>query len=291
VRQQPVAKHLRFAYIAIKINQDIERIGDYAESIARQVLKISATQCDIPVKRFEEIASLSIPMLKSAVQSFLNEDAALAHKTMEIEEEVDGLKAQINAELFQMRQSDRLPLEALTPLMTIARRFERVADHAKNICEQVIYMTTGENTRHIGGDVWRMVFIDNDNASVSQMAEAIGNSLAQVEFVFGSAGLTAGAIDQEMVRFLAAKGIDASRATTRAIEQVPNMEFAQVLVALTREAKRTFPIAPKAVCLDWTGVNEQRGATAGPVDYESAYNYLQQNISALCSAVLADELD
>jgi phosphate transport system protein len=294
VRQQPVAKHLRFAYIAIKINQDIERIGDYAESIARQVLKISALDCDIPHARFEQIAALSISMLKDAVRAFTGEDVELARNAIAIEDEVDGLKSLINAELFQLRQENKLPLEALTPLMTIARRFERVADHGQNICEQVIYMATGENTRHSGGDVWRMVFIDDDNSALSQMAEAIGNSLNQPEFVFSSAGLVVGQVDAEVIRFLAKKGIDANRASTHAVEQVPNIEFAQVLVALTRRAKRAFSIAPKAVCLDWSGVSDSfADAASRPAQErcEDAYNYLEQNISALCSAVLADKLD
>src|SRR4030095_9943122 len=110
VRQQPVARQLRFAYIAIKINQELERIGDYAESIARQVLKLSALSTKISHARFEEIANLSIPMLRDAVRAFIEEDAALARKTMVIEDRVDGLKSTINAELFQLRQEGKIPL-------------------------------------------------------------------------------------------------------------------------------------------------------------------------------------
>src|SRR6185436_3099477 len=63
VRQQPVARHLRFAYVTIKINQEVERIGDYAESIAKQTLKLSNLQCAVPLERFRQIAGMSIPML------------------------------------------------------------------------------------------------------------------------------------------------------------------------------------------------------------------------------------
>jgi phosphate transport system protein len=295
VRQQPVAKHLRFAYIAIKINQDIERVGDYAESIARQVLKISSIGCDVPLARFEQIAGLSIPMFKNAVRAFMGDDVELARQTITVEDAVDGLKSTINGELFHLRQTNQLPLEALTPLMTIARRFERVADHATSICEEVIYMVTGEHTRHVGGDVWRMLFIDDDNASLSQMAEAIGNSLAQPSFVFGSAGLVAHAVDPDLVSFLNEKGLDVSHATPRVIEQVPNIEFTQVMVALTTEAKRAFVAAPKAVCLDWSGLANPQPPTATVESkraaYEAAYAYLQQNIADLCNAVITDKLE
>ena len=294
VRQQPVARHLRFAYIAIKINQEIERIGDYAESIAKQVLKLSAIDFELPVARFEQIANLSIPMLRDAARAFTTEDAELARRTMLVEEEVDGLKSVINAELFQLAQAGRLPMTALTPLMTIARRFERVSDQAKNMCEEVIYMTTGEYSKHAAGDAWRMVFLDNDNACTSQMAEAIGNGLGKPQFVFASAGLAAGEVDPGTVEFLQSKGLDISRAGAHALGQVPNLEYAQILVALTAEAKRGFPAPTKAVCLDWTLADPSK-AQGSPEEkraaYEQAYRFLHTHISELCDAVLSDRID
>lgn len=294
VRQQPVAKHLRFAYIAIKINQEIERIGDYAESIAKQVLKLSAIDFEVPVARFEQIANLSIPMLRDAVRAFTTEDPELARRTMLVEEEVDGLKSEINAELFQLTQAGRLPMTALTPLMTIARRFERVSDQAKNMCEEVIYMTTGEYSKHTRGEIWRMVFLDGDNSCTSQMAEAIGHSLNRPHFAFASAGLSAGAVDPGTVEFLHGKGIDISRASARTHDQLLSLEHAQILVALSKEAKRGFPSPTKAVCLDWSladpskvqGSPEEKRAA-----YEQAYRSLHTHISELCDAVLADRID
>ena len=179
VRQQPVAKHLRFAYVTIKINQEVERIGDYAESIARQILKMTNLDCPIPLDRYRQIAGLSIPMLRDAVHAYLTENTELALKTQVVEEEVDGLKSVINAELFQLRQADKIPLEALTPLMTIARRFERVSDQARNICEETLYMISGEYQKHAGGDTWRVLFIDEHNACRSQMAEGIASAMNQ----------------------------------------------------------------------------------------------------------------
>lgn len=293
VRQQPVAKHLRLAYIAIKINQEIERIGDYAESIAKQVLKLSALDFDVPVARFEEIANLAIPMLREAVRAFTSEDAELARRTMLVEEEVDALKSVINAELFQLVKDGRLPMAALTPLMTIARRFERVSDQARNMCEEVIYMTTGEYSKHQGGEVWRMVFLDGENACTSQMAEAIGHSLNRPQFVFASAGMTAGTVDPGTVEFLQSKGLDVSHVGAHGLDRVPNLEYAQVLVALTPQAKRGFPSSTKAVCLDWSladpskvqGSPEEKRAA-----YEQAYRFLHTHISELCDAVLADHI-
>src|SRR5437016_1238545 len=187
VRQQPVAGHLRFAYATIKINQELERIGDYAESIARQIIKLFGMDVKAPTTSFVGIADLAIPMLHDAVHAFVNQNADLAQTTMVVEETVDVLRSQINAEIFQWRQENKIPLEALTPLMTIARRFERVSDQAKNICQEVLYMCTGEYAKHKGTEVLRVLFVDIRNACRSQMAEAIANSLGKPEFVFASA--------------------------------------------------------------------------------------------------------
>ena len=101
VRNQPVAGPLRFLYSTIKINLELERIGDYAESIARQVLKLSAIDARFPMERFAEIANHSIPMLRDAIAAFLNQDAEAAKRVMEVEEAVDVLKSKLNADIVQ----------------------------------------------------------------------------------------------------------------------------------------------------------------------------------------------
>src|SRR5687768_10139394 len=92
VRQQPVAGHLRFVYATIKINAELERIGDYAESVARQALKLQSIQSQPFYVRCIEIANLSIPMLHDAVQAFVDQNAELARSTMDIEDKVDTVR-------------------------------------------------------------------------------------------------------------------------------------------------------------------------------------------------------
>jgi len=219
VRQQPAAGHLRFAYATIKINLELERIGDYAESIARQVLKISGMDFQPSYEKFVAIANLSIPMLQQAVEAFLKQDAQRARSTMVIEEEVDTLRNGINAALLNQRQEGKIPLEALTPLMTIARRFERVSDQAKNICEEVLYMCTGEYIKHSGSEVFRVLFVDEHNSCRSVMAEAIGGALRQPKFVFSSAGLDRQTIDAKTEKFLNDKGLDLTHHTPKLVDQ------------------------------------------------------------------------
>ena len=294
VRQQPVARHLRFAYVTIKINQEIERIGDYAESIARQILKVTNFDCSIPLDRYRQIAGLAIPMFRDAVQAYLTENVDVARRLQVVEEEVDGLKSVINAELFQLRQENTIPLEALTPLMTMARRFERVSDQAKNICEETLYMVTGEYQKHAGGDTWRVLFIDEHNACRSPMAEGIANSLGQPQFIFASAGLDPQPVDPAMVAFLKEKGIDISRLASRSVEAVPNLEHYQIIVALAKEARRAFPVKTKSICLDWS-IPDPSKASGSPVEvkkvYEEAYQNLHLQIQDLVEGILSDKID
>jgi phosphate transport system protein len=295
VRQQPVAGPLRFAYATIRINLELERVGDYAESIARQVVKLNGLKLEMPAARFAEIANLAIPMLHDAIQAFVKQDANLARNTMEVEEAVDVLRNQINAELFQLRQENKIPLEALTPLMTIARRFERVSDQAKNICQEVLYMCTGEYSRHQGTEVYRLLFVDEHNACRSQMAEGIGTALNLPQFVFSSAGLDPKPVDPMAVAFLKEKGIDISRQVSKRVDQVPNLEHYHIIVGLAKEAQRALPPPPrKTVYLDWS-LNDPAKAQ-GPAEvvgaaYEAAYQDIHAHIHDLVEAILGDKIN
>lgn len=293
VRQQPVAGPLRLAYATIRINLELERVGDYAEGIARQVLKLSSMDVDIPLTRFAEIADLSIPMLHDAVKAFVNQDAALARKTTETEERVDALKSRLNTDLMALNRQNELPFEALNALMMISRHLERVSDQAKNICTEVLYMCTGEYNRHKGAEASRLIFVDRRNSCRSQMAEAIANSLNAPQFIFASAGLEATGIDPQTQVFLKEKGLAFAKQTSKSIEQIPNLDHYQVIVALAPEAKKAFPKAPtKVICLDWS-VEDPSAVTGSPAEiraaYEATYQFLRDHITALIEAVLGDK--
>ena len=294
VRQQPVAGPLRMAYATIRINLELERVGDYSEAIARQILKLTSMNVDIPVERFAEIANLSIPMLRDAVKAYATEDAALATKAAESEEAVDALKSRLNADLMKLNRENKLPFESLNALMMIARHLERVADQAKNICTEVQYMCTGEYNRHKGAEASRLLFVDMHNSCRSQMAEAIAASLNQPQFIFASAGLEPKAVDPMTMSFLKAKGIDVSKLNSKALAQIPNLDHYQLMVALAPDAKKAFPKAPtKVVCLDWSldDPSQVRGTDAEiKAAYEATYQFLHAHIQELVEAVLGDKI-
>jgi phosphate transport system protein len=290
VRQQPVAGQLRFVFTVIQINKELERIGDYAESIARQVLAVSALEPQPPYGKFTDLGNLSVEMLQNAVRSFLDEDPELAGRTMATEEQGNTMRSAINAELRNLNGKGQLPMAALNQLMTIARRFERVTDQAKNLCEEVLYMCTGEVTKHKGSDAFRILFFGTNNACLSQMAEGIGNSLSQPRFVFSSAGITPQPVDPRAVKFMAEKGIDLSRQTSKLLEQVPQWELYQVVIALSAQAREALPIrAKKTICLTWSvpdPAQVQGPPEAVAVSFESAFQALGLQIRELMGAIL-----
>ena len=292
VRHQPVAGHLRFVFTAIQINKELERIGDYAESVARQVLAINGLEPQPPYAMFTELGELSIRMLREAIRAFLQQDAELAQRTMAMEDQGNLLRNSINAELMELSRRNQLSAAALTPLMTVARRFERVSDQAKNLCEEVLYMCTGEFAKHKGAEAFRVMFFDLDNACLSQMAEGIANSLRPPRFVFTSAGVAPQPVDAKTLEFMAQKGIDISRQASKPLAQVPQWEHYQVVVALGTQARKAFPGLPgKTVCFTWTIKDPAR--VQGTPDqvraaFDTAFTDLQSQVRELLDAMLEE---
>ena len=292
VRHQPAASHLRFVYSASKIVNLLERVGDYAESIARQVLLLSSVQYDIPTEKFNEMANLAIPMLHNAVHAFVDRNTDLARATMASEPRVNQIRDSLTSDLLDWREQGRLPLEALNPLITIARRYERASDQATNICEQALYFATGEYLRHLVREDYRVLFVDQDNGCLSRIAEAVASSLGARRFTFESAGVTAGAVEPQTVRFLGQKGVDVSRRLSKSLRDVPQFERVQVVVALCKEAEQAFPPKPaKTLGLRWL-VPDPRAVSGTPeevqAEYERAYQSLMNHTRDLVQAILGD---
>ena len=292
VRHQPAAGHLRFVYSASKIVNLLERVGDYAESIARQVLLLSSLNYDVPTGKFNEIANLAIPMLHNAVHAFVDRNTDLARTTMASEPRVNQIRDTLTSDLLDWREQGRLPLEALNPLITIARRFERASDQATNICEQALYFATGEYLRHLVREDYRVLFVDQENGCLSRIAEAVAASLGARRFGFDSAGVTAGAVEPQTIRFLAQKGVDISHRPSKSFHDVHQLERVQVVVALCKEAEQAFPQKPaKGLGLRWL-VPDPCATRGTPeevrVEYERAYQSLMNHTRDLVQAILGD---
>ncbi len=288
VRHQPVGVHLRFAYTIIQANKAIERIGDYAESVAAQVLALSSVESFPPVPEIEQLGRLAIKMVSDASRSLLEQDAALAQKTSELEQEANALRDSINSELVLLSQAGRLPSAALGPLTTVTRRFERTADQAKNLCEEVLYLCTGEFIKHKRPEGFRILFVDQNNSCLSQMAEAIGTSLDLRGFSFSSAGLTPKPIDPATREFLTAKGMDLSKQTSKSLEEVSQWAKSNVIIALGETVQEQLPShRAKTFELTWAAPNPLEAPAGQKLQvFTAALQFLEANIRDLTDAIV-----
>lgn len=292
-RHQPIAKHLRFAYAVIKINTALERVGDYAESIARQVLFLEPGESILLQNRFVELGKLSIKMLHDSMQAFVNEDVELARSTISLEEKTDDIRGQIRKDLLNLHRDGKVRMEVVAALLITSSRFERVADQASNICEEVLYMCTGEMVKHRDASGYRVLFVSKNNGVRSQMAEGIANSLGLDQFLFASAGVTPRLIDAHTLKFMAGKGIDISGQNSKSLDQIPNLEHYQAIIFLSKDAAKAIQHLPaKAITLAWYVPDPSKvEGTPEEVDaaYEGVFQYLDSNIRDFVEAVLSQD--
>ena len=145
---QPVAGDLRFIVSALKINNDLERIGDMAVNIARKAISLASLPfTDIPF----DLAGMSEKaqaMLRDSLDAMVNQDAKLAGSVCARDDEVDRMKREIRVKAEDMIRRDPSRLAALLNVLAVSRNLERIADHATNIAEDVVYLIEGRIIRH-----------------------------------------------------------------------------------------------------------------------------------------------
>ncbi|HEY7817968.1 MAG TPA: phosphate signaling complex protein PhoU [Vicinamibacteria bacterium] len=150
--QTPVAVDLRFIAAAMKINSDLERMGDQAVNIAENTLKCVSQPPLKPFIDLPRMAALAQEMTRDALDAFVRRDAVLARDVLRRDDTVDDLKDQIFRELLTYMMADPGTIERALSLILISRNLERVADHATNIAEDVIFMVEAKDVRHKHAD-------------------------------------------------------------------------------------------------------------------------------------------
>ena len=146
--QQPMAVDLRAVVAAVKINSELERVGDLAVNIAEAA---SRTLQHPPVKELIDIprmATIAQEMLRDALDAYVRRDTTLAQRVLTRDDELDLLKTMVFRELIGMMVKDQTIIKASLDLILISRHLERTGDHATNIAEDVIFMVSARDVRH-----------------------------------------------------------------------------------------------------------------------------------------------
>jgi phosphate transport system protein len=146
---QPAAKDLRFITTAMKITTDLERMADQAVNICERAIELNEEPqlkpyIDIPI-----MSQLSQKMMREALDAFVRRDAELARQVIPEDNKVDALKDQIFRELLTFMMEDPRTIPRAIRLILVSRHLERIADHATNIAEMVVFLVEGKNIRHV----------------------------------------------------------------------------------------------------------------------------------------------
>jgi len=145
---QPVATDLRFVVAVLKINNDLERMGDLAKNIAKRVSQLAGdTSYDLPPE-IRTMATQAQEMVKECLDAVVNRDPALARQVREEDDVVDDARQKVQRRVMQAIKDDPDGVENLLRINSVSKHIERIADMATNIAEDVVYMVEGDIIRH-----------------------------------------------------------------------------------------------------------------------------------------------
>ncbi|MEN9575998.1 MAG: hypothetical protein RL514_3853 [Verrucomicrobiota bacterium] len=148
----PVASDLRLITVAMKITHDLERVGDEATTIARRAVDLNKEPQLKPYVDIPRMATMALEMLNDGLEAFVSRDSARARAVLPRDKDVDALHKQLQRELITFMLEQPATITRCLHLMQISKRIERIADHATNIAEEVVFLYEGRDIRHTGKD-------------------------------------------------------------------------------------------------------------------------------------------
>ncbi len=155
LEQRPSPPNLRFIAMAMKIANNLERVGDEATTISRRVIELSQEPQLQQAAEIPRMATLAVEMLKDALDSFVHRDAAKARTVIPQDVQVDDTNKRLQRELAAYMGQHPSAITRCLNLMVICKSLERIADHATNIAEGVVYLCEGRDIRHLDGNASR----------------------------------------------------------------------------------------------------------------------------------------
>jgi phosphate transport system protein len=145
---QPMARDLRFITAVIKMNKDLERMGDLAVNITESALTLMREPSVRPLVDIPRLAELVESMVHRALDAFAHADADMARDVLLADDEVDSVRDSVYNELLEVMCEERTTIQRAVSLLFIAQNLERIADHATNIAEDVLFLVKGIDVRH-----------------------------------------------------------------------------------------------------------------------------------------------
>ena len=230
----PSAGHLRLLSSVIRANIELERIGDYAVTIAREALQLSAPLSGTMANELERAGNETQIMLRQSIEAFTELNAEKARSTMVLEEQMEHNLDIVYAEL--MADDDREKVKNVLAIFAVFNQLKRVVDQAKNLCEETVFAATGDTK---APKTYHILFVDDDNSCHSQIAEVIARKNYPGSGVYISGGShPAAKLNPLMVEFLGEHGVDMDNTRPKPIDMTPLELAAQhVIVSLKGPVK------------------------------------------------------
>jgi len=277
----PSGRHLRLLSSVIRANIALERIGDYAVTVARASEQLTEPPSGHMAHELERFGSEVLVMTGQAIAAFNDLNAELARGTMVLEQEMEFDLDGIYAEL--MSNPEKSNAESLLTTFTVFTHLKRAADQAKNLCEDTVFAATGETKVP---KVYNILFVDRDNSCASQMAEAIARKNFPGSGTYSSAGANpAATVDPATREFMAGLGVDLGGAQPAAADHTEHqLAELHLVISLQDKVADHLPKMPfHTTAMEWdVGAQElPAGQAPGEDQLKTMYRELSSRISEL----------
>jgi len=275
-RHLPGAGHLRFVSSALRLNIELERVGDYAVAICREFNQLSQPLPDSVARDIDIIGDQAKAMLHQAMKAFNQSNAELARGTKGMAAQVGATYKKVFEDLLAEGEKGTRPVRDLFATLVIFNRIGRVGDQAKNFCEETLFVATGETKEP---KVYRVLFVDEKNSTLSQMAAAHARRAFPESGRYSSAGWhPAEQLDPRLARFAESKSLDLKGAAPKKLESIwDELEDYHVIVGLEGDVRPHLKDVPfHSVMLTW-----DVGTAPGEVDQQRAEAMLEESQRAL----------
>lgn len=280
----PSAGHLRLISSIIRTNIQLERLGDYAVTIAREAVQLSKRPDGMVARELELISTDALRMLEQSMNAFNEASESMARATMTMASHVETTLDSVYSDL--MAEGDRTKVKDLLAIFVVFNMIKRIMDQAKNICEETIFATTGQLKPQA---VYDILFLDEDNAALSPMAEAIARKLYPDTGHYTSAGRrAAGQFDPVMLRFAKQKGFELSASKPQAFDPDQGVARYFVVVSLAGPVNSYVGEIPfHTSALEWdvgrppVGVSDEEALTAYEERYRKIVTHMRDLVEAL----------
>ncbi len=291
-RHLPSAGHLRFVSATLRLNIELERVGDYAVAIAREAVQLSEAPSAAIARDIEMIAERTERVLGEAMRAFLEGNAELARATKQAAYDVENIYENVFNDLLDEGERRTRPLKDLFALLVVYNRIGRVADQAKNICEDTIFAVSGETKQP---KVYKVLFVDERNDCVSQIAEAIARKAFPNSGAYDSAAWTpAGGLSPELLGFMERKGHTLERAVASSMATtVHELNDYHVVVSINGDVRDHIDTVPFAtIFLRWdVGACPEDMTSCSDEQLDGIYRELAGHVEDLMVALRGEDAD